>query len=230
MFGDKKKVELDPNEKLRELLEGLPALIQQSVTAGVSEVMKTVKQPQQPPAPLPPTVKVEEPVEQPMFAEGVDINELDNTAMLEGLTRSLDQKFESFGKELATKLDGISNKVSTNDLKGQVKDIAADNPDFWAHREVMTGLAKQYPALAPDDLYSLAKSKSPDIAEAYEKEHPIEKEVDTDPDRFVFGGLTPTAGLSTEDGEAMDFKSASESAWESTMSMIPDNIIGGGNN
>lgn len=235
MFGHKKPAEVpvvdEGTEQLKKLLTDLPANIQQSVTAGMATAFKGMQAPQAPAAPAPKAD--EKPTPAPLIPEGVDLDELSGTDMVKLMLSAMDTKITQLGDAIGPKFDQLANAMQTKSIKDDVKDVAGKDPNFWKYQEVMAGIAKQYPALAPSDLYELAKSRAPEIGEAIaadKKKVDDEEAVKEGSKELPFGGLTPTSGHSTEGAGEMDFATAADKAWEEAMSEVPADIIGGANN
>lgn len=216
----------DGSKKLEKLLEELPNNIQKSVATGMATAMKGLQQS------AAASVVAEPPAEAPtpLIPEGTDFAALDNEQMVTLLLNAFDTKIQAIAKVLEPRLDQMDSKIQTNDIKGQVKDTADNNPEFWKYREVMAGIAKKYPDLSPPDLLVLAKGHAPEIGEEMDKAAAETQEKEDAKNVIHFGGLTPTSGLSSEDNKDMEFPDASEKAWEEIMSSIPAEIIGGSNN
>jgi len=118
----------------------------------------------------------------------------------------------------------ISSQVETEtitrkqrDVAGQIETAAGKYKDFWDWKEDMGRLAKVHPTLPVDDLYHLARQKSPDrtkeLDEKYNPPEPEKKPAEG------FGGLFPNSGnLSSEELEKdMTSDEAANLAWEKTM-------------
>ena len=231
MFGKKTPQEPLKDDQgaadLKKLLEDLPGAIQTSVATGMATAMKGMQQQQQPAPKKEPPKKDELP---PIIPDGTDIDEYTPTQLLDVISQVIDRKFNEFNEVVEPKFQELTNKAQTKDIQDQVKEVAKDNPDFWKYRDVMGGIAKQYPHLAPADLFDLAKAKAPEIGAEIQKEKDDKDAEDAKKNVVSFGGLTPTSGHSSEDSEGMDFTTASEKAWEEVMSQVPTELIGGTNN
>ncbi len=226
LSGQEYKEKDEGTKKLEELLADLPKSIQESVAAGMATAMKGLQQ-QQAPAQTP-AIEVKPAPE--LIPDEEALNQLDNAGMVGLIAQLIDQKLGKGADKINTQITDISNRLTTTDLKSQVKEVAASHTDFWEYRDTMGGLAKQYPDLTPADLYNLAKSHAPEIGEKLATAA-AEKKAEEDKDNVVvFGGLLPTSGRGSEDTEGMDFKKASEKSWEEVMSELPAEIIGGNNN
>jgi hypothetical protein len=170
------------------------------------------------------------PKEEPLLPEGTDLNDMDNSQLFQLMIKAVDHQLNKAGELVQQRLEGINNQLTTTGLQTRVKEVAKENPDFMAYREVMGSLAQRYPSLDPLDLYNLAKSKAPEIGQRLAAEKEEQEKAARSTNVLSFGGLTPTSGSSATDTEDMDFKDASAKAWDEIMKDIPGEIIGGGNN
>lgn len=129
------------------------------------------------------------------------------------------------------KIDGLDQKTTRTDLKGQVEKMQGEHKDFWQWQDEMTAIAKVHPDLSITRLYELARAESPEKVVEIEKKEVEAKKAAEDEEGSKeppFGGLTPTSGVIIPDGEAAKtIKEAAESAWDKTMSEVPVRVLEG---
>jgi len=99
----------------------------------------------------------------------VDLNELSNKefagviseTLQEYITEVKDEANAEHQKEwqlMKNELTKTQDALLTISAQQQIKDVAAQNPDFDKYRPAMQELSQQYPQLAMQDLYKLAKA------------------------------------------------------------------------
>jgi hypothetical protein len=108
-------------------------------------------------------------------------------------------------------------KRDSEEVRGEIKKIAEQHPDFWEYEAEMRDLAQKHPTLSVDELYSMAQKKNPDkaaqIKEAADKKAAEKKEKEDEIQEPEFTGLLPTSGKATESTN-MKKEDAAEKAWE----------------
>lgn len=132
---------------------------------------------------------------------------------------------------ISEKIDGLDQKTTRSDLKGQVEKMQGDHEDFWQWQQEMTAIAKVHPDLPINRLYELARAENPDkVVEIDKKAEETKKaaEKEEGSKEPPFGGLTPTSGVTIPDGEAAKtIKEAAESAWDTAMADVPAHMLEG---
>lgn len=164
-----------------------------------------------------------------------DLEKMSRGEFARHIAKQFDAQLNKLAKVQEKRTDEVSMAQQKERLAAQIKKLKDDHPDFEHFKEPMAAIAKESPYLAPEDIYQLARARSPEIvkkldeeaAEAKKKEDEENKKKEKDTPKF--GGLTPTSGSpgTEENAGRMKPKEAVDKAWEEAMAGIPDHIIGG---
>lgn len=223
--GEDKNKEGNANaalEKVNEVLASLPNIISGAINKGFEDVGNKKAQ----------TTSDDD--EEDDFDEDVDFDELDNKQLADTLTQNIlkqiDKKLKGFSEDVNKKVSSTSEEVSKEKLRREVADAREKFKDFDEFKDDIGKLVKQYPNLAVEDLYLLAKQKNPDKVKELEEKRVEEKQKEEKETKSRFGGLTPTSSRETTSKGTMEKGEAAEAAWDEVMSDIPADLIGGTNN
>jgi len=123
----------------------------------------------------------------------------------------------------------VDSRTTEENLSKQVKEVEEKHKDFWEWRDEIGKIVKSSPGLSVRQAYLLAKDSNPEkateMAEKYKSdedrkaEEEAKKQAELEknkPKETVFGGLTPTSGV-TEHSKEMSKDTAAELAWDKCM-------------
>src|SRR5690606_20441390 len=134
-------------------------------------------------------------------------------------------------KPLSEQVRTVASHTQASTVAAEVKEVAAENKDFWEWQQEMLALAKQHPTLNPRRLYYLARSENPEKAQAMDKKYKSGSSEDGEAGKegdgqnkskkipISFGGLTPSGATGGRKSmqEKMAKSSAADKAWEETV-------------
>ncbi len=143
--------------------------------------------------------------------------------------KQVEKLLKGFAKDTTKEITSTKRLVNNETLKNEIKEARGKYTDLDEYKEEIGKLAKTYKNLGVEDLYLLAKAKSPDKVKELEEKKKSEKSEEDQKKKPRFGGLTPTSSLETSNKGKMSKKDAMEAAWESEMSEIDPRIIGQNN-
>ncbi len=180
-----------------------------------------------------PAVDSKPTVKEPIKMDDQVIDDMTGSQLAAHIISQIGDVVKDAVKPVSDKVDDVDVRHQTGVTKSLLNKAVDDHKDFWSWKDEMTALAGQHPSLTPQALYTLARDENPDKATEIDKEL-AKKNDDLDDDGKkkeepqVFGGLTPTSGVSGKEGKSdMKSREAAESAWEQTMKEISPDIIGG---
>ena len=173
--------------------------------------------------------------EAPPEPDDAAIDRMTNSQMMKHLMGQITNVIDSKVKPVAESSEEANNNTEKLKLTAAFEKVKAANPDFDHFRSKMAELVKKNPALAqdPEDLYHLAKAKSPEIVQKLQEESKTAEEKKSAETKQTFGGLFPTnrapaeksEELATEDGKPPTTKAILEKNWDLVMKDIPNNAL-----
>jgi len=153
--------------------------------------------------------------------DSVDLKDDKNDLELMNRQEFLDHIVQTVQKAtiapLSAKLDEKERQAAAAAAREKIETITKEDEDFWHFESEIRELARSHPSLAIDELYALAKVKSPEKVAGLEEakaakvaEEEKEKEKNKVPE---FSGLLPTSGMSSPNTR-MTPVDAAEKAWD----------------
>jgi hypothetical protein len=150
-----------------------------------------------------------------------DLEEMSQPQLVAHIFKSMRGMLDGFGKELNTKIDGLSTTFEKKELGTEVERAKGAHKDFddWIPeiREMMTN----NPNLKIEQAYTLVRSGNAEKSKQMDEKYKVGLEDDKTKDKQpAFGGLMPTSGSHREtndDGtpkKALTQGQAGDKAWE----------------
>lgn len=120
-------------------------------------------------------------------------------------------------------IQSITQHTTRNEIQGSVKELAAQNKDFWEWQPEMLALANENRGMAPKRLYQLARADNPTKAKELDTKYGEKKPTGEGSGRVRFkgfGGLTPSQSGSGGKARNMGGSEAAKTAWAETVAAL----------
>lgn len=157
-----------------------------------------------------------------------DLDEMSQSQLVGHVFKSMRTMFDTFGKELHTKIDGLSTDLQKKDLRTDLEKVKADHKDFDDWIPEIKAIMTDNPNLKISQAYTLARSDNAEKAKQMDEKYKIGLEDQPNKGKEpAFGGLMPTSGGPsrelTDDGKPKKLSQAQagDLAWEQTFGDNP---------
>lgn len=227
--GNGDKDNFDPKE--------LPSMISQAVSQGLTNVIKSQREEaaRRAEAQHQDDDDDDQDDDDKETDQDVDLEKLSRVDFAKHITNVVTKSVGKMLKGVEKETKSLSRQQQIEKITGEVERLrkSEDHPFFDEFMEDMRDLAKVYPDLMPEELYTLATNKNKDkfneLKKKADEENTKKAEEEGKVERPRFGGLTPTSGVTAtkKDGK-MTQKEASDAAWEEVMKDVPQEIVGSG--
>lgn len=141
------------------------------------------------------------------------------------LTGKIGKLIEGQLKPLAEQINGVTVATTTERVKTEVANLAAQHKDYWDFQQEMLVLAREHPTLSPTRLYRLARTEHPQKAAEMDKKYKGEADGEDDDGKqrrkINFGGMAPNgAGRDNDKARRMAPRDAANAAWDATIEAL----------
>lgn len=103
--------------------------------------------------------------------EEIDFDTASQKDLVEYIEGKISQIVDSRVGEVDSKLQKQEHETKVTQYKDQIGKLSKQYPDFWGYQNEMMQVAKQYPNLGPEEVYHLAKGKSPKSKTTGKEQH-----------------------------------------------------------
>lgn len=164
--------------------------------------------------------------DEPPAPSDKDLDEMSQSQLVGHVFKSLRGMLDNFGKEIHTKIDGLSTTFEKKEFGTEVERAKGAHKDFDDWIPEIKDIMTNNPNLKLEQAYTLARTGNAEKAKQMDDKYKVgleEKKLD----KQAFGGLTPTSGGPsrelTDDGKpkTLTQSEAGDLAWEKTFGENP---------
>lgn len=157
-----------------------------------------------------------------------ELDEMSQSQLVGHMFKSIRTMLDNFGKEVHTKIDGLSTSLETKDFKSELEKVKGAHKDFDEWIPEIKAIMTDNPNLKIGQAYTLVRTDNPEKAKQMDDKYKVGLETDTDKGKDkAFGGLMPTSGGPsrelTDDGKpkTLTQSQAGDKAWEEVFGENP---------
>lgn len=162
---------------------------------------------------------------------GDDLETMSRADLVSHIIEGVNAQLKPIFKGLNEKIEGLDTTVATSDLKGQLKDVSAGEPDWKEWEEATIKIFKQSKGtLSMQESLQLAKAKNPDKVKELADKRDEGGEDDPNKDgkpkgdnrngKATFTGIKPPGGGQDDDVGTMSKDEAANKAFDDVMAGI----------
>lgn len=154
--------------------------------------------------------------DEPPAPSDKDLDEMSQSQLVGHVFKSMRTMLDSFGKELNTKIDGLSTTFEKKEFGTEVERAKAAHKDFDDFIPEIKAIMTDNPNLKVEQAYTLARSGNPEKSKQMDDKYKVGLDQEKK-DKPAFGGLTPTSGGGqklNDDGKALTQAEAGDKAWQ----------------
>lgn len=155
-----------------------------------------------------------------------ELDEMSQSQLVGHMFKSIRGMLDNFGKEVYTKIDGLSTSLVKKDFQSEVEQLKSKHKDFDDWIPEIKAIMTDNPNLKLSQAYMLVRGENQEKAKQLDDKYKIGLE-ESKPDKQAFGGLMPTSGGPSrelnDDGSKKQVTAtqAAELAWEQTFGENP---------
>jgi hypothetical protein len=156
-----------------------------------------------------------------------ELDEMSQSQLVGHMFKSFRGMLDGFGKEIHTKIDGLSTTFEKKEFGSEIERAKAAHKDFDDWIPEIKDIMTSNPNLKIEQAYTLVRSGNVEKTKQMDDKYKVGLEDDKTKEKPAFGGLMPTSGSppreTNDDGtpKTVTQGQAAELAWEQTFGDNP---------